>query len=71
LGIGACWITNFYDDAVKDILGVPPRMKLVTVLPFGYPKESKTNRKKIRKPTEEIVSYEKLGQRSPQRLSSC
>jgi nitroreductase len=67
LGIGACWITNFYDDGVKDVLGVPPRMKLVTVLPFGYPRESKTNRKKIRKPIEEIVSYEKLGQTSRQR----
>ena len=67
LGIGACWITNFYDDGVKDVLGVPSRMKLVTVLPFGYPKESKTNRKKIRKPIEEIVSYEKLGQLSRQR----
>ena len=67
LGIGSCWITNFYDDGVKEILGVPPRMKLVTVLPFGYPKERKTNRKKIRKPIEEIVSYEKLGQPSRQK----
>jgi len=63
LGIGTCWVTNFYEDAVKDILGAPQRMKLVTVMPFGYPKEPKTNRPKIRKPLEEIVSYEKLGER--------
>jgi len=62
LGIGACWVTNFYDDAVKDILGAPQRMKLISVIPFGYPKEPKTNRKKIRKPLEEIVSNEKLGE---------
>jgi nitroreductase len=65
LGIGACWITNFYDDAVKDILGAPQRMKLISVIPFGYPKEPKTNRKKIRKPLEEVVSNEKLGEPLP------
>jgi nitroreductase len=58
LGIGSCWVTNFYDDAVKDILGAPQRMKLISVIPFGYPKEPKTTRKKIRK----IVSSEKLGE---------
>jgi nitroreductase len=62
LGIGACWITNFYEDAVKDILGAPQRMKLVSVIPFGYPTEPKTNRKKFRKPLEEIVSFERLGE---------
>lgn len=58
LGIGSCWITNFYEDGVKDILGAPQRMKLVSVIPFGYPTEPKTNRKKIRKPLEELVHYE-------------
>ncbi len=61
LGIGACWVTNFYDDAVKDILGTPQKMKLVSVIPFGYPIEAKTKRKKIRKPLEEIASLEKFG----------
>jgi len=61
LGIGACWITNFYEDAVKDILGAPQRMKLVSVIPFGYPTEQRAHRKKIRKPMEQIVSHEKLG----------
>jgi nitroreductase len=60
LGVGSCWITNFYDDGVKDLLGVPQRMKLVTVLPFGYPKEPRTNRKKVRRPLSEIVHYEKF-----------
>ena len=62
LGIGACWVTNFYDDAVKDILGAPQRMKLISVIPFGYPTEPKTSRNKVRKSLEEIVSYEKLGE---------
>ncbi len=60
MGIGACWVTNFYEDGVKDLLGAPQRMKLITVMPFGYPTEPKTKRKKVRKPLEEIVHYEKL-----------
>ena len=60
MGIGACWITNFYEDGVKDILKAPQRMKLITVMPFGYPSEPKTNKKKNRKPLQEIVHYEKF-----------
>lgn len=60
LGIGSCWVTNFYDDGVKDLLGALQRMKLVTVMPFGYSAEPKTNRKKNRKPLQEIVHYEKF-----------
>ena len=61
LGVGSCWVTNFYDDGIKELLSVPPRMKLVTVMPFGYPVEPKAKRKKIRKPMNEILHYEKLG----------
>lgn len=65
LGIGSCWVTNFYEDAVKDLLNAPQRMKLVTVMPFGYPREPKTGRRKNRKSLEEIVSYERLSERNP------
>jgi nitroreductase len=60
LGISSCWVTNFYEDGVKDLLGVPQRMKLVTVMPFGYPTELKTKRKKVRRPLDEIVHYERF-----------
>lgn len=60
LGIGSCWVTNFYEDGVKDLLNAPQRMKLVTVMPFGYPAEPKTNRKKNRKSLQEIVHYERF-----------
>ncbi len=62
MGIGSCWVTNFYEDGVKDLLGAPQRMKLVTVMPFGYPTEPKTKRKKTRKPLNEIVHSERFGQ---------
>jgi tetratricopeptide (TPR) repeat protein len=60
LGIGACWVANFYEDGVKDLLGAPQRMKLLTVLPFGYSAEPKTSRKKNRKLLAEIVHYERF-----------
>ena len=60
LGVGSCWITNFYDDAVKDILSAPQRMKLVTVMPFGYPTKLNSGRKKNRRALSEVVHYEKL-----------
>ena len=59
-GVGACWITNFYDDGVKDLLAAPQRMKLVSVIPFGYPTEPRTKRKKNRKRMNEIVHFEKF-----------
>jgi nitroreductase len=62
MGIGSCWVTNFYEDGVKDLLRAPQRMKLVTVMPFGYPIELKVKRKKIRKPLSEMVHTERFGQ---------
>jgi len=61
LGIGTCWITNFYEDGVKEILAAPQRMKLITVMPFGYPVTTQVKRKKNRKSMSEIVHFEKFG----------
>lgn len=63
LGVGSCWITNFDDIAVKQLLGVPDHVKLVTVAPFGYPTEAHTTRKKKRKSFDEVVHYEQWGKR--------
>ncbi len=37
MGIGTCWIGSLNRDEVKKILGVPEKLHLLTVLPFGYP----------------------------------
>jgi nitroreductase len=57
LGLGTCWIGAFYQDQVKEILGVPEDVRIVALMPVGYPKElgSKTGRK----PLSEIVCYDK------------
>jgi nitroreductase len=65
LGVASCWITNFEKTTVRKLLAAPDHLALVTVVPFGYPKEKPANRKKIRKRLEEIVHYEKFQQKSP------
>ncbi len=38
-GLGTCWIGAFYEDQVKEILGVPAEARVVALLPIGYPHE--------------------------------
>lgn len=57
LGLGTCWIGAFYEDRVKEILGIPDHIRVVTLLPMGYPAEEPAARP--RKPLNEIVCYEK------------
>lgn len=57
LGLGTCWIGAFYEDRVKEILGVPENIRVVALLPLGYPAEDPAPRP--RKPMEEIVCYER------------
>jgi len=40
LGYGTCWIGAFDEEAVKSLLKIPERMKVVALLPIGTPDES-------------------------------
>ena len=55
-GLGTCWIVAFYEDQVKEILGVPDKIRVVVMLTLGYPAESPSSRP--RKKLEEIVVYD-------------
>jgi nitroreductase len=57
-GLGTCWIGAFYEDSVKEILGIPPTVRVVALLPLGYPKDPSPVQKH-RLPREEIVRYER------------
>ncbi len=57
-GLGTCWIGAFYEDQVKKILGIPPRIRVVILLPIGYPQDP-TPVVKSRLPLEKIVKYER------------
>jgi len=57
LGLGTCWIGAFYQDQVKELLGVPENVRIVSLMPVGYPKELEN--KTGRKPLSEIICYNK------------
>jgi nitroreductase len=44
-GLGTCWIGAFDEAQVKQILGIPPTVRVVELLPIGYPKDASPKRK--------------------------
>ncbi len=56
LDLGTCWIGAFYEDKVKEILGVPQEVRVVALLPLGYPAEQPGPRP--RKTLDEVVAWE-------------
>jgi len=56
LGIGSCWIGWFNEKKVKKLLKVPRSEKVDVLISLGYYQEDQ-QAQKIRKPQEEIVSF--------------
>ena len=54
-GLGTCWLGAFDAQAVKDVLGIPEEVTVVTMIPLGY--HDGTQPRRDRKPLGEIVSY--------------
>jgi len=58
LGLGTCWVGSFYEDRVKECLGIPAEgIRVVGMLTLGYPAVSMPP--KNRHPLESIVKYER------------
>jgi nitroreductase len=57
-GLGTCCIGSFFQDKVREVLGIPSSYKVIELLTLGYPADS--SRPKSRKSLEEIVCYEKF-----------
>ena len=58
MGIGSCWIGDFKEDYVKQLLDIPDKWKVVALVSFGYPAEKP--KAKRRKPLEKIVGFNKF-----------
>jgi nitroreductase len=39
-GLGTCWIGSFDEGKVREILGIPPAVRVVQLMPLGYPVDS-------------------------------
>lgn len=60
-GLGTCWIGAFLEEQVREILGVPPQVKILALTPLGYPAAEKVIRP--RKDLREIVMHERWEER--------
>ncbi len=58
VGLGTCWIGAFKEEKVREVLGVPPDVKIVALTPLGYPDEAPA--KRSRKDLAELVCYDKF-----------
>ena len=58
MGVGSCWIGDFRENKVKQLLNIPDKWKVVALVSFGYPAEKPEAKK--RKRIEEIVGFNKF-----------
>lgn len=58
-GLGTCWIGAFYEDQVKEILGIPQEVRVVELLTVGYIQFKSLADQKDRLALSEIVMYER------------
>lgn len=56
-GLGTCWIGAFNEEKVKEILGIPEKVRVVELMPLGYP-ATQAMKDKNRLPFSKIVKYE-------------
>lgn len=57
-GLGTCWIGAFEEQAVQSLLGIPESIRVVALLPIGYPAEPGAT-KKSRLPMDRLVRRER------------
>jgi len=57
LGLGTCMIGWFDEKRIQEVLDIPKKRKVGLVITLGYPPEDYRLRKKIRKPVNEVCSY--------------
>ena len=56
-GLGSCWICNFNEARLKEILGIPANVRALAMTPLGFP--AAEPRPFQRKPLEELVRRER------------
>lgn len=56
-GLGTCWIGSFFEDEVRQVLGIPAGVRVVCLLTLGYPAD--VPQPKNRRPAEQIIAHER------------
>jgi len=55
-GLGSCWICNFNEPRLKEILGIPANVRVLAMTPLGFP--AAEPRAFQRRPLEDLVRRE-------------
>jgi nitroreductase len=58
LGLGTCWIGAFNEQKVKEILDIPEGIRVVQLMPLGYPSDPSLTRKS-RLSLDRIIKHER------------
>ncbi len=61
-GVGTCWIGSMNRDRIKELLGIPKPLHLLTILPFGYPVQPDAPRRRTKKRPAEVCPWGRFGQ---------
>jgi nitroreductase len=61
-GVGSNWVGFANLEAVNPLLGIPPEIEVIAIVPFGYPVQKIGKGKKTRKPIGEVVRRERWDQ---------
>ena len=56
-GLGTCWIGAYDEENVKEILGIPEKVKVIALTPLGFPDVEPASRP--RKSLEEIITIDR------------
>ena len=57
-GLGTCWIGSFDEALVKQILGIPAEIRVVQLMPLGYPSDPQAT-EKSRLGRDKVLHYER------------
>jgi nitroreductase len=58
-GLGTCWIGSFDESLVREILGIPAEVRVVQLMPLGYPLDEAPPAEKQRLSLDQIVRFER------------
>jgi nitroreductase len=58
-GLGTCWIGDFDNAGLRDLLGIPEDVNVAAVSPLGYPKDGRFAEPGKRKTLSEITSVDR------------
>lgn len=63
LGLGTCWVGWFDAETVRQALGIPQEVRIIALIPVGYPDEDPPAR--ARRSMEEILSWNGWQRKEP------